>query len=266
MNSVNNKISKVQSFQISDSIDVKLFKNIFTAQLIYSDSDELFYQIGSEEYIYVFKYGVVCFLNNDDIKISDFIKLLSPYCKNFIGNKLREDYEVETGATEIKIGNNKIQLIKADTETFRIIMINVSQSVALDYYSDLTTILLEETNIYTYSLEKTGKLNISGNKLQRFIGKTLNLMNRITENLYIFDSATSTWEDEKLDNIDIELKKTFDLQSRYRSLHEELEIIKENLNLFKDIMHHRKSSSLEWIIIMLILVEVINLILSKFKY
>jgi uncharacterized Rmd1/YagE family protein len=88
-------------------------------------------------------------------------------------------------------------------------------------------------------------------------------MNRITENLYIFDSATSTWEDETLDKIDIELKKTFDLQSRYRSIHEELEIIKENLGLFKDIMHHRKSSALEWIIIVLILVEVVNLIISK---
>jgi uncharacterized Rmd1/YagE family protein len=254
---------KVQSFQISDSIDVKAVKNIFTADLIFSDSDELFYQVGNQQYIYVFKYGVVCFLNNDDIKISDFIKLISPYCKNFFGNKMREDYLIETGSPELKIGNNKIQLINADAEIFRIIMINVSQSVALDYYSEQTTILLEETNIYTFSLEKTGKLNISGNKLQRFIGKTLNLMNRITENLYIFDSAPSTWEDENLDKIDIELKKTFDLQSRYKSTHEELEIIKENLNLFKDIMHHRKSSSLEWIIIILILVEVVNLIVDK---
>jgi len=258
-----NKIYKVQSFQISDSIDVKVFKNIFTADLIHSDSDELFYQTGSEQYIYVFRYGVVCFLNNDDIKVSDFIKLISPYCKNFLGTRMVEDYEIETGSSEIKVGNNKIQLINTDVETFRIIMINVSQSVALDYYSDQTTILLEETNIYTFSLEKTGKLNISGKKLLRFIGKTLNLMNRITQNLYIFDSAPSTWEDENLDKIDVELKKTFDLQSRYKGTHEELEIIKENLNLFKDIMHHRKSSSLEWIIIMLILVEVINLIVSK---
>ncbi len=88
-------------------------------------------------------------------------------------------------------------------------------------------------------------------------------MNRITENLYIFDSAPSTWDDESLDKIDIELKKTFDLQSRYRSIHEELQIIKESLDLFKDIMHHRKSNALEWIIIVLIMVEVVNLFVSK---
>ena len=257
-------IYKVLSFQISDSIDLKTFKTIFTAELIYSDSDELFYQDGPEQYIYVFKYGVVCFLNQDDIKITAFIKLLAPYCKNFFEYKLREEYLIEPGASENKIGNNKIELVNTDKETFRIIMINVSQSVALDYYSDQTTILLEETNQYTFNLEKTGKLNISGIKLMRFIGKTLNLMNRITENLYIFDSALSTWEDENLDKIDIELKKTFDLQSRYRGIHEELQIIKENLDLFKDLLHHRKSSFLEWIIIILILVEVVNLFASKF--
>jgi uncharacterized Rmd1/YagE family protein len=254
---------RVISFQISDSVDIKQFKSIFTAQPVYSDSDELFYQIQPDQFIYVFKYGVVCFLNHDDIKIAEFIKLISPFCKNFFEYKLREEYLIEVNSKENKIGNNKIEIVKSDHETFRVIMLNVSQSVALDYYSDQTKLLLEETNQYTFNLEKTGKLNISDNRLKRFIGKTLNLMNRITENLYIFDSATSTWEDETLDKIDIELKKTFDLQSRYRSTHEELSIIKENLNLFKDIMHHRKSSLLEWIIIVLILVEVINLILSK---
>ena len=255
---------KVQSFQISDTIDIKSFKNFFTAKLFYSDSDELYFQVSADQYIYVFKYGVVCFMNQDDVRISDFIKLISPYCKNFFEVKLQEEYLIETSSQEDKIGNNKIQLVNSDPETFRVIMLNVSQSVALDYYSDQATILMEETNQYTFNLERTGRLSISGNKLKRFIGKTLNLMNRITEHLYIFDSAASTWDDEKLDKIDTELKKTFDLQSRYRSIHEVLEIIKENLGLFKDIMHHRKSSSLEWIIIILILVEVINLFMSKF--
>ncbi len=254
---------KVQSFQISDTIDIKSFKIYFTAKLIYSDSDELLFQTGTDQFVYVFKYGVVCFLNCDDIKIAEFIKLIATYCRNFIESKLFEEYLIDVNASENKIGNNKIEITKSDVETFRVIMINVSQSVALDYYSDQTALLLQETKQYTLSLEKTGKLSISGTRLKKFIGKTLNLMNKITETLYIFDSATSTWEDENLDRIDIELKKTFDLQSRYRSIHEELVIIKENLNLFKDIMHHRNSSVLEWIIIVLILVEVVNLILSK---
>jgi uncharacterized Rmd1/YagE family protein len=59
------------------------------------------------------------------------------------------------------------------------------------------------------------------------------------------------------------LKNTFDLQVRFRNIQEGLEIVKENLDLFKDIMQHRKSTVLEWIIILLILVEVINLFVEK---
>lgn len=76
-------------------------------------------EVTSDQYIYLFKYGVVCFVNNDDIKVSDFINLITPYCKNFFGTKMWEDYYIETGAGEIKIGNNKIQLINTDRETIR---------------------------------------------------------------------------------------------------------------------------------------------------
>ena len=81
--------------------------------------------------------------------------------------------------------------------------------------------------------------------------------------MYIFDSPPETWEDENLNKIDIGLKKTFDLQIRYRNIQEDLQIIKENLELFKDLMQYKKSTLLEWIVILLILVEVVNLLVDK---
>jgi len=123
--------------------------------------------------------------------------------------------------------------------------------------------LLEETNYHTQSLERKGKLDISGNALKKFIGKTLLLKNRISENLYIFDSPPETWENENLNKIDLGMKKTFDLQERFRHVSEGLQIVKDNLELFKDLLQYRNSTLLEWIIIILILVEVLNLIIDK---
>jgi len=254
---------RVLSYQVSDTIDIKLFRATFKAELVHGDADELFYQTGRNEYVYVFKYGVVCFLNYDPIRIGEFLHLITPYCKNVYAEQLSEEFLIEENASEMKIGYNKIDIVSAEVEVLRLIMLNVSQSVALDYYSEQTNKLLEETNYHTQSLERKGKLDISGNALKRFIGKTLLLKNRISENLYIFDSPPETWENENLNKIDLGMKKTFDLQERFRHVSEGLQIVKDNLELFKDLLQYRNSTLLEWIIIILILVEVLNLIIDK---
>ena len=206
----------------------------------------------------------MCFLNYKEGPIQEYLKQISPFCKNLFSHKLSEEFEVDTSATENKFGYNKIEITSADVETLRLIMLNVSQSVALDYYSEQTNMLLEETNEQTQRLEKRGSLDISGRSLKKYIGRTLNLKNRIAENLYIFDSPPETWEDENLNKIDLGLKRTFDLQERYKDIREGLEIIKENLELFKDLLQYRNSTFLEWIIIILIFAEVINLVVEKF--
>ena len=254
---------RVLSYQIADTIDIKQFKAAFKGELYHSDADELFYKTGSEQYIYVFKYGVVCFLNYDAIKISAFLQLISSFCKNLFAEQLNEEFIIETEAKEYKIGYNKIEIISADVDVLRLIMLNVSQSVALDYYSEQTNKLLEESNYHTQSLERRGRLDISGISLKKYIGKTLLLKNRISENLYIFDSPPETWEDENLNKIDVGLKRTFDLQERFRDVSEGLQIVKDNLELFKDLLQYRNSTLLEWIIIILILVEVLNLLIGK---
>ena len=254
---------KVLSYQIADSIDVKQFKSVFKGELYYSDSDELFYKTDTGEYIYVFKYGVVCFLNCDPIQISSFLRLIAPFCKNLFEENMTEEYEIETNAGQTKIGYNVISITAPDIQVIRLIMLNVSQSVALDYYYEQTTKLLEETNYHTQILENKGRLNISGKNLKKYIGKTLLLKNRISENLYIFDSPPETWDDENLNKIDLGMKRIFDLQERFRNIHEGLNIVKDNLELFRTLLQYRHSTMLEWIIIILILIEVLNVFIEK---
>jgi uncharacterized Rmd1/YagE family protein len=254
----------VVSYQIADSIDVKAFRGGYKEGIYHYDADELFYKMGPLDFVYVFKYGVVCFLNYEEGARKDFLQRIVPFCKNVFEQPLSEELEVETNARENKFGYNKIEIVKPDIEVLRLIMLNVSQSVSLDYYSELTNLLQEETHSHTLKLERRGRLDISGKNLKMYIGKTLNLKNRIAENLYIFDSPPETWEDENLNRIDQGLKRTFDLQERFRDIREGLEIIKENLELFKDLLQYRNSTFLEWIIIILVALEVINLLIEKF--
>jgi uncharacterized Rmd1/YagE family protein len=251
------------AYQVADSIDLRAFKAGFPSELYYEDSDEVFYRLPEERYIYVFKYGIVCFLNYDEIRMAEFLQFVKPFCKNPLEKQFSEELFIETGKPANKFGFNKLELQHSRPDVLRLVMLNVSHSVALDYYFDLTSQLMEETQHHTLNLEQKGKLDISGRALKKYIGRTLNIKNRIAENLYIFDSPDVTWEDEYLNRVDMGLKSTFDLQVRFRNVAEGLTIVKENLELFRDIMQHRKSTALEWVIIALILVEVLNLAVEK---
>ena len=256
-------VSKVVSYQAADFIDVKNVKQAVSGNLLYKDATELFYEMNFGRYLYVFRYGVISFFNYSSDEISSFFEIIRPYCRNFSTPDFNDELVVETKAAENKISHNKIEINNENPEVLRMIMLNVSQSVTLDYYSDQTEKLLEETNSYTQLLARRGRLIISGRKLKKFIGKTLLLKNRIAENLYIFDSPPETWENEQLDRLHNELKKNFDLQDRFRDVSEGLQIVKDNLELFKDILQYRTSLLLEWIVIILIAVEVINFFLGK---
>lgn len=251
---------KVIATQISDHINIESFQAAYTAELLYSNYYELFYEVGTEQYISILKYGVVCFLNSDETKTNEFIKVISNHCRYFYDSELNKEYYIEPDATEIKFGFNKADLTYCDIETMRLIMLNVSQSVALDYYFQKSRILLEETNKHTSVLEKHGKLAISDKNLKKFIGKTLNLKNQIVENLHIFDSIPETWQSDYLIKIDIELKNALYMEKRSGNIHEDLKIIREHLEYFSDIMHHSTSNKLEMIVIALVFIEVFDII------
>jgi len=256
-------IRKAVSYQVADFIDIKNVRQAINGELLYKDASELFYEMSAGRYLYIFRYGVISFFNYTPEEVSSFLNILQPYCRNFFTSDFNDELIVETDAAENKISHNKIEIKTESPEVLRMVMLNVSQSVTLDYYTDQTEKLLEETNSYTQLLARKGRLIISGRELKKFIGKTLLLKNRIVENLYIFDSPPETWENEQLDRLHNELKKSFDLQDRFRDVSEGLQIVKDNLELFKDILQYRTSLLLEWIVIILIAVEVINFFVGK---
>lgn len=88
-------------------------------------------------------------------------------------------------------------------------------------------------------------------------------MFQYTYNLYVFYALGITWEKEHANKANKDLKQSFDLKDRYRLIHDRIEIIKENLYPFKDITDYKEISRLEWIIIILIVIEVLDLFIEK---
>ena len=97
----------------------------------------------------------------------------------------------------------------------------------------------------------------------KFIGKALNMQIDIADNIYIFDAPELVWDDEYADRLHKGLMKHFDLRVRFSEIEYTLRIIEDNLTVFREISNQRLSSLLVWIIIVLILAELLNLLISK---
>ncbi len=253
----------VVSFQVADGIELKNVKANFSGELLFSDSDELFYRTGELKYTSFYRYGGVSLMGYDKNEREAFLRWIVLYCRNPFPEPFSDEYLVEINATEKKVSHNRVAIIDEDPQALRMIMLTLAQSVALDFYSRQAFALLEDTNGYTQLLERKGRLSISRLALKKYIGKTLLLKNRVSQHLYIFDSPPETWENERLDRLHMELKRNFDLTERFRGVADSLEIVKENLELFRDLLQHRTAVFLEWIIIILIAVEVVHFIFDK---
>ncbi len=253
------------AFQIAEHIDLKRLKIVFKERPLVSDSDELFYQFEGHKYLYAFKYGIICVFDYSSNELEHLKKKMLPVLKGkkTIGSLVSETLEINTKGDGFSTDFETVTLKELNAENLRLVLLNLSQSVALDHYANITEQLLEDTRQHTNYLEHHGKLDIGGKKLKRYIGKVLNVKNKISENLYIFDSPDVALDDEVLNGFNLELKIKFDLKDRYQIISQQVDIIKENLDLFKDIMFHKESSKLEWIIIVLIVIEVIDLFILK---
>lgn len=257
------KISTI-GYHLGDRLDLKLIRNSLTFDNIYADPTELIYQTEADSYFQIFDYGSIVFLGIEKTLQTQIINAIRQILQFDSKELMSENFDVEINPdAEYHVFFDRIVLKVINTDIAKIVMLNIAQSIALDYFTEQSNQLLAQTRKFSTELEEQGRFSLKGKKLLQSIGKTLNLKIRIAENLYIFDSPLLSWNDEFLNTINDDLNRELDIQVRYKSLQENLRIVKENLDIYKDITQHSHSSALEWIIIILIAVEIVNMILEK---
>lgn len=257
------KTVKLSAILLANQLDIKGLKAYLDIKPVADSSTELFYDFGGDRYQYYFNYGVIVFSGHSEDEIKLAVKAIQAYLKNPAPSWLRDDHEISKRDGDMKFEFNQVIVDRLDAKVFRIAMFNIAQSVALDHYHGISESLLTEIRGFTTHLETTGKLKISRTNMLKFIGKALNTQNDIADNIYIFDAPELVWDDEFLDSLHKGLMKHFDLRVRFSEIEYTLRIIEDNLSVFREISHQRDSNTLEWIIIILILVEVFDLLISK---
>lgn len=255
----------VFGLHVNSNINIEIIKKSLLFELVREEPTELFYMTEAGGYIFIANYGSVVFVDVEQDKQTLILRSIH----NLLEIKSTSDFQSEKYTIEIdskkqrRVLFNKIILTSYEVDNIYTIMFSIAQSIALGYYSSQSEHLLEETRVYTTQLETKGKVDLKGRQLIQYIGKALNLKNQIARNLYIFDTPQLMWEEQSLDQLHTALTRELDITLRYRYIQENLGIVQENLELFKDLSQHSHSAQLEWIIIILILIEVVDLFVTK---
>lgn len=255
---------KLSAFLVANQLDIKGIKAFLDIKPLADSSSELYYSFTGGKYQYYFNYGVVVFAGYGEDEMKWAIKAVTNFQKSPPVTWLRDDHELrQEERNDIAFQFDEVLLGRLDDKVIRIAMFNLAQSVALDYYHGVSETLLTEVKGFANQLQLTGKLKISRKNMMRFIGKALSTQNEIAENIYVFDAPELVWDDEYLDKLQQGLAKHFDLRVRFSEVEYTLRIIEDNLSVFREITHQRENTVLEYIIIILILVEVFDLLITK---
>ncbi|WP_428223383.1 RMD1 family protein [Flavobacterium sp.] len=250
---------KIIAVQLAEIIDVKRVRKAVDRTNKSYASSEFFFQVEPHKFLYMLDYGVVVFANFSKEEEIEWIAKIQEFLENPIDLRLKEKYfiEIQEGAQTLEVRNNVVVLPEMNVQALRIIMLNVAQSVALEYYEISTGRLISSTKEYILQLEHFGKIHISKKNLLKYIGQVLNVKNSIVDNLYILDDPNAVWENERLDILNKKLKSNFEILPRFKDLDYRLSIVENNLKLFTEVLNVKESSRLEWIIVLLITFEII---------
>ena len=138
-----------------------------------------------------------------------------------------------------------------------IVALTMAQSAAMEYYERIVEALFDRTNVLVKRPRHHGTVPYRTRPLHRFIGEAITTRTEVLSILHLLDKPDATWEDPAMDRIYEDLREEFDLVDRYAALEAKLKSIQEALELVLDVARDRRLVTLEIVVAVLILIELI---------
>lgn len=248
----------VNAYHIGDLISITAAMKELDFEVAKCESSYALFELDKHSWVYVKDYGSVVFINCEQEESFNVLRILIG-AKFQIDDLPQEEYSIVVKeSAPFKVGFSTITVPELDCDTAHVIALNIGQTVALEDFQLQVNDLLELTRGFSKQLVGKGVLSISRKEVRQIIGQTMVLKNKVAENLFVFETPDVAWSEQHLATIDKQLRQELEIQKRHQGLQLNLSVVKENLDLYQTILQHRHSSILEWIIILLILFEVIQ--------
>lgn len=217
----------------------------------------LYAEIG-DAFIAYTQFNVLTLINWSRFNIIDALENLEiEDAENFDQGSLCQDYPLRIDtefSANFSVTNDRIILKEYSLINFIIISHVISQSVALELYEHKLSDYYERSRKLidaadTFSIFKRTRLS-------RFAKQLVLIRHDMLIDLYLLDKPNILWDNEDVELLYNKLANTLELKDRFDIVEYKLNSIKDDIVMVMDLTNHNHSSWLEWIIIILIAIEI----------
>lgn len=129
-------------------------------------------------------------------------------------------------------------------------------------FESLVDNTIEECKDIPTQIALTGAIDLSRKEINMQIGELFILRINIHLNGSILDTPELLWAEPQLEPIYQAVRTYLEMDQRVKLLNDRLDVIADLLAVLKDQLSHRHGEKLEWVVIVLIAVEILVAILN----
>tara|TARA_B100001971_G_scaffold84647_1_gene78207 strand:+ start:316496 stop:317257 length:762 start_codon:yes stop_codon:yes gene_type:complete len=241
---------KCNGYLISNTIDLSRIvslKKLREVAYIVIDSNEYF----------IFPYGVViCW---GDGELSTVYHVIQDYLKHRVPLEQvdKDEFEVKLGSEKVYVFEDTIHLDNTDPLIKLTLSHAIAQNLRLSQIEMMTLERIKAIKHIPTDLAEKGKIAYSKKEISKLLGTIYVLKSKMSFEYSVLDKPEFFWEYPEYDELYRRMADYLELAQRLDILQKKIETINEILSLLTDELNHRHSSTLEWIIIILILIEIV---------
>ena len=230
--------------------------------------EKAFYAEYRETYLIYTPFNVLTFINWDKEAMLEALKKLDvPEAHRYEHTTLYQDYPIYIDASLPKachVTNESITLKEASTLFFIIIALVISQSVGLEKHEqDLEKHFARSRQL----LDMTqGRSLIKRSKLAQFAKELTFIRHAMLTDLFLLDKPNILWDNAEAEDLYNHLASILELKDRFEIVAFKLGNLKDDITRVLNLINHKHSEFLEWIIIILIGIEIVVMTIEFFKH
>lgn len=221
----------------------------------------------SVQQVYLYYFGGVVFVNAPDEALHTFLARMAGVAEEFrpdMSLRYRDDYTLRVDESgRMDVSNDSAVMPRYEHSFLDIICFVIAKSAALERIEEKVDLVLDDMEGLISRLNR-GKLSIPDRELARLASTILNFKYTSIAHVMVLDKPEITWEEPEADLLYSTMADLFELDQRYQEIRHKSETLLDITEVFSSLSHARRAARLEWIIIVLILIEIVIFVLEIF--